>query len=270
MPTADELLYAPLLKLERARQHINDLNARVDEFLATKPFVLMERHERKAGRTAYYIKVKQPIPPEFSLIIGDAAHNIRAALDIVLFGMVGDREPKIQFPFPRDPTPEALKRAIKERHVEAAGEKVVETITRLEPNASGKDIALYLAHALDVQDKHRLLILAGHRAAVIIGYEGDELLRGIVPDDTPVGSIFVLYALENADAFTIERTYATRALGDSENEAKTQPPFAITFGEREILRGIPVGALAISAKEAERAVRELVSAFLDPDNTLPT
>jgi hypothetical protein len=72
----EALMYAPLLKLERACQHINDLNTKVCDFLARKPFVFMERHERQAGRKTYFVKVKEPIPKGFSLIIGDAVHFV--------------------------------------------------------------------------------------------------------------------------------------------------------------------------------------------------
>ena len=267
MPTADELLCAPLLKLERARDHIKDLNARVNQFLAKHPFVLMERHQRKAGRTTYSVMAKESIPPELSLIIGDAVHNMRAALDMALFGMVGDREPKIHFPFPKEPTPEALKRAIKEGHVKVAGKKVVEAISSLEPHINGKGIALYCIHALDIQDKHHLLILAAQRAAVVTGSPSGRILREVLRPNTPDGILIVFDAPENANALTINRPYVTHGLPDSENEAKEQPAFAITFGEGEMLAGTPVVETLVDfAKEADRAVRELVTAFLDPNN----
>ncbi len=101
MPNSNELLRDALLKIERARHHINDLRSRVESFLAKNPFVFMEVHKRRAGQTSYYVKEREAIPTEFPLIIGDAVHNLRGALDVSLFAMVRNIEPRIYFPFPK-------------------------------------------------------------------------------------------------------------------------------------------------------------------------
>lgn len=269
MLSKEELLYAPMLKLKRARHHINDLNRRVESFLARKPFVLMERHERKASRATYRVKIKEAVPPEFSLIVGDAFHNLRASLDLTLFGLAGHLAPDIHFPIPKKPTAEALKAAIKKAHVQVAGKKVVEAIDRLEPHKDGVGVGLYLIHTFDIQDKHRLLILAGQSAAVITGSDSDALLRGLIPANTPTGVVFTFDAPENTKLLTVHQRYVTRHLPDSENEAKVQPTFAVTFGEGEILRGIPlVELLTRAAKETEWVIAEIVDAFLHPDNKI--
>jgi hypothetical protein len=161
MQTAEQLLHAPMLKLKRAHYHISDFNRRADEFLAERPFVLWERHHRKAGKTILFVKENKPIPPEFALIVGDAVHNLRAALDWTLFQMVWDRSPKphrVQFPFPKDNTPKASNDAFTNSQVEFAGDKVVEEIRKCQPWPTG-NFALYFIHLIDIQDKHRLPLL---------------------------------------------------------------------------------------------------------------
>lgn len=230
----------------------------------------MEVHRRRAGETSYYVKVKEPIPTEFPLIIGDAIHNLRGALDVILFAMAGSIEPRIYFPFPKGspPTPDAIEESIKKAHVKAAGPKVVETIRSLEPYIGGKGISLSCIHAFDVQDKHRLLILAAQRAAIMIGSGQEKFLKEVLPANAPPGVVVVFDTPAHANALTIKRAYATRDLPDSENEVNQQPDFAVTFGETVLLQGTPVlETLNHMASETEEAVRRLAAAFLDPGNS---
>lgn len=112
-----------------------------------RPFKLFERHNRRAGKTTYSVNHSRPIPPEFSLIIGDAIHNTRAALDLLLFGMAGYVEPKMAFPFGEDA--EKANKAIKDRKIRVAGNKVFEAMRCLQPYPGGKGGALYVLHQLD-------------------------------------------------------------------------------------------------------------------------
>ncbi len=103
----------------------------------------------------------------------------------------------------------------------------------------------------------------------MIGSGQEKFLREILPDNTGTDTLLVFDTPANTAALTINRTYATRDLPDSENEANPQPDFAITFGEDELLAGTPVvETLNLMANEAEEAVRKLVAAFLDPSNSL--
>src|SRR6202162_3782872 len=91
-----------MLKLERAKHHINELNGHIDSYLADNPFEFFVRDDPKTNKRTYFIKTKKAIPQVFSLLIGDAVHNLRTALDILMFSMAGDKTPKpdaVQFPF---------------------------------------------------------------------------------------------------------------------------------------------------------------------------
>ena len=267
MPTADELLHAPLLKLERANQHINDLNVRCEAFLAQKPFKWMERINREAGKITYWVKTEMPIPEEFSLIIGDALHNTRAALDMVLYGMVGSVEPKVHFPVAREPTPESLEAAIDKGRIKVAGKKVVETVRRLEPYPTGDGTPLYTAHALDIRDKHHLLILTGRRAMFHTGTAHDEFIRPFIKGNVPAGKTIVIDTADERVALTVNKPFVLRDLPVTEKEADVQPTFMITFGDSEGLPGLPVvQVLRHCSKDTGIAVRAIVAAFLDPDN----
>ncbi|WP_423069014.1 hypothetical protein [Devosia sp. CN2-171] len=272
--TPETLLYGPTLKLERAYHHINDMAAQSDAFLAQKPFVLWERHERKANRKTLFVKQDKPIPRVFPLIVGDAVHNLRAALDHTLFMMAKDRSPKpskIQFPFPRDDAPGTLRNAIKEGQVEFAGKKVVEAIESLGPNPSGNG-GLYGVHFLDIQDKHQVLVLTDVKALIRAGEPEEALLKDTTGYPMPAGTTLVFAGSPSDDALMVLENfrYATRELPDSENETKVQPTFAIAFSDREALAHHPViETLRVAAEETRLAVQKMIEAYFDPNNTFP-
>lgn len=275
MISEETMLYGPTLKLERAYHHISDLAARSDAFLAQRPFVLWERHERKANRKTLFVKQGKPIPPVFPLIVGDAVHNLRAALDHTLFMIAKDRSPKphrIQFPFAKDDAPGTLRNSIKEGQVEFAGKKVVEAIEALRPHPSGNG-GLYGVHFLDIQDKHQVLVLTDVKALIRAGEPEEALLKDTTDYPMPAGTTMVFAGSPGDDALMILENfrYATRDLPDSENETKVQPAFAISFSDREALAHQPVvETLRVAAEETRVAVQAMIEAFYDPGNTFPT
>jgi hypothetical protein len=275
MLTADELKYAPYLKLERVRKHINDLKREVDALLAERPFKFMVRHHRKAGKRTHYVKVEKAVPPEFSLLIGDAVHNLRCALDLTLFPMACTRSPKpdrIQFPFAKDDSPKSMRMAIENGQVAFAGTEVVKTIQNLKPYPTGDgNGGLAAIQVLDNQDKHRLLIFAAERATFTIGSDNDRFLRPFIwKSNPPVGTKVIMDGPEDINLLTVRQRYATRDLPDSEQEVEPQPAFEITFDQGEALPGFSVTqVLDTNAQEAQTAVDRMVAAFLDPANVLP-
>jgi hypothetical protein len=267
----NDLLYAPHLKLRRAEHHINDLTRQVHAFLAERPFKLMAHIGGNPAKFALRIKREKPIPPEFALIIGDAAHNLRAALDLTLFSMAMDRTPKpgrIQFPFAKDDSDKAFENACASGQVAFAGKKVVEAIRLLKPYPTGNR-KLTGVHELDIRDKHRLLILAAFNPTVTTGTKDWELIKRLLgnielPKDIPVR----ITGSENDDILAADLT------GDNipnlQGEAAVQPPFVISFGEGQPFAHSPVIEVLNEAhREVHRAVDEIVAAFLHPDNTFP-
>jgi hypothetical protein len=91
------------LKLARARRHRADLAAEVASFLARRPFG--SRHESEPGDGAAMVHhvfavVNEQPPVEWAPIIGDAVHNLRSALDHVLWACAdpNERHPRAQYP----------------------------------------------------------------------------------------------------------------------------------------------------------------------------
>jgi hypothetical protein len=164
MPQYQVPFEAPREKLKRAEKHINDLSAICDEFFAEHYRLILidyacpAPYVRKRGiRT----KNKNPLPSCIPLILGDAIHNLRAALDLLAFQLLKDSGRSIDsiyFPIATKNTgPEAAKRTIESRGIKFAGCDVVKLFISFEPYKGGR-LHLWELHDLDIIDKHRLLL----------------------------------------------------------------------------------------------------------------
>jgi hypothetical protein len=157
----------PKLKIERAVRHINELQAVVKAFLARDPHpVIVEDDEERKTRTVR-VRMGETVPVEVSLIAGDAIHNLRSALDIMICdiaAMFGDHARRARFPFARDAN--ELETPIKEK-VKRFGvaEDVIELIRALKPYDGGNR-ALRGLHQLNVIDKHQLIVAAADKIVI--------------------------------------------------------------------------------------------------------
>jgi len=263
MPTSEELRAGPYFKLERAKHHINDLNGKIDAYLADRPIKLIIQFKRKIGRVVLRTKTEKPIPPELSLIIGDAVHNLRSALDLTLFGMAHDKTPKphlIQFPFPRKE--DGLEGAINQGQVKFAGEKVAEAVRRINPTPKGNPNLSGL-HALDTRDKHRLLIFSRHVANIPVEDVSKMLQKFMSIRFVGEDAVFRWTGPEDGEIFTVGTKFVTRDLPDSERETELQPAFGICFG-----KSIPfedcliIQTLHSLTKDVASAVDCLIDAYI--------
>jgi hypothetical protein len=73
------------LKLNRANEHIKAVELCVDDWLRTDAYTIVREINPETGDTVHRAKIKSPPPPEISLLIGDAVHNLRSALDHAVY-----------------------------------------------------------------------------------------------------------------------------------------------------------------------------------------
>lgn len=220
----------PLLKLDRAKHHISDLNGKIDAYLALCPFKLFIVQSPEIGQRQFRIKTDPAIPTEFALIIGDAVHNLRAALDLMIFGLIGDlasNPENIFFPFCKDT--DAMESAITGRQIQLAGNRIVGAIRSLEPYPAGKH-GLYAIHDMDICDKHRLLMPVGRNAEL----SEDELRRlepGFFKTIHPKGARIV-FAGDSNDPVILRiniQGIPVSELPRIDKPAEIQPAFTICF-----------------------------------------
>jgi hypothetical protein len=125
-----------------------------------------------AGRTAL-----SALPEIIPLIAGDAAHNIRSALDHFAWAAVSPEEHSVQTCFPvwnstAIRTPDKWKKQA-DRQLKGASSDLIDAVTKLEPWEAGRDSLLWAIHELDRVDNHRLLLSVAV-ALTGVGLNGDS------------------------------------------------------------------------------------------------
>ena len=153
---------ASKLKIARAQQHLGELERSVSDFLARKPFVvLVEKPEGMPDyldMVAWVARIREQVPDEWSPIIGDIVHNLRAALDLMAGDLVRlNRKSAVGVHFPFARSEAELSKQIKKKHIDRAGLQVINEIKKLQPYKGG-NLALRAIHDLDIVDKHQSLI----------------------------------------------------------------------------------------------------------------
>lgn len=174
-----ELFAGPRLKIERAKEHINDLQRRISAFEQSDVYSTVIQNDPNTGNNILYIVMADALPDEFALIIGDALHNLKAALDLlvneVVYTRLGLYDDFTRFPV-RD-TREKLVIATNGGLVREASKAVTDFIVNtVKPYRGGND-AFWALHRLNILDKHRLLLPVFKVTAlngIRVKFEGDE------------------------------------------------------------------------------------------------
>jgi hypothetical protein len=184
------------LKVERAKHHARELECAIQTFRDSDPYGFRIEDDLQTGDKVHRIHIRRETPDCFALLIGDAVHNLRTALDHLAWQLVvaNGQTPKsgaggTQFPF-YDP-----KSGAKPTHgvingISATAQKLIDAV---KPYKGGND-ALWTLHQLDITDKHKLLIVTAFALSEIMptwyaGVGGYDYLRMIVRDLTPKNGI---------------------------------------------------------------------------------
>jgi len=153
------------VKVIRAKQHIYDLTRLIETHEREyEPEVRFDPNERAPdGKRQAHIQVLvTALPPRASAIVGDALHNLRAALDLLAVGLVelnGQKATnRVAFPFGEDA--EDLEEKRKRHHLNLMADDDWEEVKQLRPFLGG-DKLLCALHDLDILDKHRRLLPNG-------------------------------------------------------------------------------------------------------------
>lgn len=152
------------LKLDRAKQHIDELEAAIIAFHRTNPYPIVTEDDRQRGKRVLKVKGElPPIPSNIPLTLGDAVHAIRTSLDH--FAYAANPSPpditRVAFPiWSRDDIPTAEKfQATAKGQMPTASQQLRQAVYALQPYRGGNGEHLWLINRLDVLDKHRVLIV---------------------------------------------------------------------------------------------------------------
>jgi hypothetical protein len=150
---------ASRLKVKRAKQHIDDINSALTEFLNSDFYTVSVDKDFEKGSNHLCIDIK-PTPFPFhgaALVIGDALHNLRSALDILYYGFVSGPTDWTSFPIrdTRDELVIPLNSALEKKQITSVIYDLI--LDDVKPYAAGNH-ALWGLHNLNITDKHQLLI----------------------------------------------------------------------------------------------------------------
>lgn len=145
------------LKMRRAEKHVSDLLSVLNHLSDSCSYTVTVHRDPEGGFDSYTVESEQEIPDEIALIIGDALHNTRAALDYALFDVCTSTDKFSKFPIRR--TRGELIAAINGSLRKRTTESIVNCITDvIQPYEGGAGDYLWHLHELNNIDKHKLLI----------------------------------------------------------------------------------------------------------------
>lgn len=165
-------------KIRRARAHIGELTTEVTSYLRRIPFYLVVEAAPGGGKK-WVVRVREEVPVEFSAIIGDVIHNLRAALDLMAVQLVrlnNQSDEDVYFPFSK--TAAQFNDALKSRNMHRASPEAIALLKSLKPYPGGND-PLRALHDLDIMDKHQALIPTSDMIGMPDFLGGKEIVRGV-------------------------------------------------------------------------------------------
>jgi hypothetical protein len=231
-----------LLKLGRAEEHLDTLDARIGEYFADKPYVSVREYDPQHNTRLAGIRITKRPPTDLALVIGDYLHNLRSALDHLAWELViasgGKPSPRTEFPIYKDAR--VYQRKTSGIAIRPCIAPHVGTfIEGLQPYHQGDDALLHplwILHELSNIDKHRTLHLAsmwisrGERFTLGQRADTDEVVfffRG-TPGQTEMD-------VEIQSALSVTLTEPTHLMGTRVVELLQQP---LKFIREAIIPGL--------------------------------
>ena len=242
-----DLFHGAILKMERAQQHIKEVEAIILAYSKSKSFRLCAEEDATDGMTLLYLRVHKCLPgDDLALIIGDAIHNLWSALDHLVFAILEPQgvDPK-QIYFPVSNTLAEFNENRRMKKIECACPKLGDLIReQVKPYEEGNNL-LWTLNQLDIIDKHRLII----PTVVFSGLEEFS----VISNDVGVYFINNGVSMEGEGCLNI-----ARVRGKLKITNKGRPIVDVRFGKDTPCEGKSVAA---ELKEIAKKVSETIDLF---------
>jgi hypothetical protein len=151
------------LKIGRAYHHLNILEEQVGSFFKTDPYTIITRFNADRTECRFNISVSDRIPQdEWGLIVGDCVHNVRSALDHLVWEIAesfsGHQPTDSDTQFPIFRTRDAFCTSC-ERYIGRLPVYAQALIEQLQPYHAScpSEHPLWLCRHLDNDDKHKII-----------------------------------------------------------------------------------------------------------------
>lgn len=233
-------------KIERAKVHIREVEAQIGAFTRENRRCVRREDDADTGEIVHRVRFTTPIPDELPLVIGDAAHNLRTALDHLAWQLVAanGQTPSRDTSYPIFET--AAKYATHSlRKVQGMAAAAKGLIERTQPYHAGNEMLGKLSE-LDNYDKHRLTVVAAIRAGAIgVGIElGGAKVALMIASAAGARADMRISARGsgNAPLFLEEGVELGRIRPTNAIERNTYPEFVplIAFRDPQAIEGEPV------------------------------
>lgn len=171
---ASASLDGPIAKLDRARVHFDALNESIEAYRGSKTHdVITTKIDPQTGeQVANLLILEDPKNPEWGLVLGDMVHNLRSALDHLVWQLVilNGEKPRRQNQFPIVGT-KAEYWEVQANHTESSRDRmlsrvsdphrafidVVQPFNGRQDAPEGTKTALSLLSSISNTDKHRVV-----------------------------------------------------------------------------------------------------------------
>jgi hypothetical protein len=159
-------LYGIRLKLDRAKEQIQSLRDELAEFDRSEPYRLAIQYDEEARVLSAVVKIEKPIRGVWGVQVGEIIHNLRSALDHLVFELVihcTGNLPTTHTQFPIFETEAGYNKRSAHR-IAGVSEEVAALIRKEQPFVAGEDARsdpLWQLHELSNFDKHRTIHLTG-------------------------------------------------------------------------------------------------------------
>jgi len=238
-------------KLDRAREHIADVDRQLNDFLATDFYQLSFEADEERGRTKVIFGSRHPPDRRIHALIGDAVGNLRSVLDYITVAFVSlhtDDIQKIGFPNADDAAGfEGQTRATKGFGLCDVSVQNFFIADVQAYNGGNREI-FWIVNKLRNIDKHRLLLTTVQIAGLTVsGVDGNG--------GTWENATFNISAGESG--LLVDAPY-----GHLDFQGRAKPIFKVTLEEHPYICGCPVLDFLREAAEAtEDLLTEISTRF---------
>lgn len=178
-------LDGPRLKIARAVREVETLRGAEAAFRSEADYkIVLSEFNPETGKYVYRVRLDIAPPIEWGVWIGEVAHNLRSALDQLVWqlALLATNAPARHTQFPVllaatssssgpcfDKNGKRMITSLRPEH-----QAVIERLQPYQPGRGGSDNALYLLSEVNNADKHRLLQVVAARAGLVtVGTWGD-------------------------------------------------------------------------------------------------
>lgn len=215
------------LKVERANKHFLDFDIEIRAFNASDPYKIVHERDPETGYLVVKVRRLKHPPDNLTLIVGDAIHNLRTALDYLACDLAlrnGKDTKRVYFPFAK--TGQHFLSATIQRKIRNLSAEDQESIRALEPYVGGKGALLFALHDLDRVEKHiKFVTIRAAASALSVQPRIADTMRVFQPSPFDDRDEIPIVAFPPGANFV----------------GKIEPSIIISFAEPQPVQGEPVG-----------------------------